>query len=91
MPRLSGIAVNQGLFFQGNSNSPLLLPFLSLLQDSTARMPAIMDAMNAYAKENASQAGDGLKVLPGVTEVLKELAGRENTVVGLVSGKVVGE
>ena len=70
---------------QAPQNVPLSLPLPLSLQVSTARMPAIMEAMNGYAKENASQAGDGLKVLPGVTQLLQELAGREDIVVGLVS------
>lgn len=68
------------------------MPLFPFLQDSVARMPEIVNAMQAYAEKHASEAGYGLQVLPGVLELLQRLHKPEDPawegriLVGLVRG-----
>ena len=59
---------------------------LSIENDVGPKLPQLKSAMVSYAEKHRQSAAEGLELLPGVKELLEELAERQDVRVGLVTG-----
>lgn len=78
---------------QGKTDCWILQELLALKGISEAeideKMPALCDAMVEYCREHRSDIGTGLRVVEGIPVLLRSLAGRTDTILGLVTGNLM--
>jgi phosphoglycolate phosphatase-like HAD superfamily hydrolase len=77
--------------FRGRTDPRIVLDLLGEAGWTEADVRARLDAyFDAYLRELDALVGDGTRVrtLPGVTDVVRELSGREDAVVGLLTGNI---
>ncbi|HEY4216372.1 MAG TPA: HAD family hydrolase [Gemmatimonadaceae bacterium] len=82
----------EGHRFDGKTDPQIVRELMRIVGHSDehidARMDALLEKYVAYLHEELRAGSDGVEVMPGITELLNALRGRDDVILGLLTGNL---